>query len=592
MTSIESRAGLEPRRADLVAWYLTDARLLDSRALKEPRRASYDELARVHTAAWLESLSNADVLARIYGVDRWDVRVDELLHTARLACGATVEAARHALAHGTATLNLLGGFHHAAPGRGAGLCPVNDVAIAVAALRHDGFEGRIAILDLDAHPPDGTAACLEGDPRVWIGSLSGSDWGHLPGVDETFLPEGCGDTTYLAALDALLERMPAAPLVFVLAGGDVLAGDRLGRLGLTTDGARRRDRRVFDAVRNRASVWLPAGGYHRDAWRVLAGTALVLAGRPRRVIPPDLDPLSLHFAELHRRARRENLGPTPFLTAEEVEEALGIRRAPKRELLGFYTADGVEYALHHYGILPHIRRLGYDDFTVQVDRATCGDLLRLFGRADGASWLLAEIVLQKRPVAGEDMLFIHWLTLRNPRAVFSNLKPRLPGQDVPGLGMAREFSELLLQVARRLGLVGVAFCPAWYHIAYTMRHTFRFVDPGVQGRFEALQRDLSDRPLLDVTQAVAEDRIRNRGGPWSWEPTEMAMRFEPVPGYDARVAHERERASFTMAAPNPSRPEPGPLPAPPVELPPIVLAGYAGAGGGCQGDPGRNPDGR
>src|SRR3989441_2002447 len=86
-----------------------------------------------------------------------------------------------------------------------------------------------------------------------------------------FRSEGAGDAEYLGALDALLGRMPEAGLAFVLAGGDVLAGDALGRLALSLDGARERDLRGADALFRVPRVWLPAGGYGPDAWKLLAG---------------------------------------------------------------------------------------------------------------------------------------------------------------------------------------------------------------------------------------------------------------------------------------------------------------------------------
>ena len=72
---------------------------------------------------------------------------------------------------------------------------------------------------------------------------------------------GAGDGQYLRALEALLARMPRPKLAFVLAGGDVLAGDRLGRLALSIEGARKRDLKVARALTGVGSVWLPAGGY-------------------------------------------------------------------------------------------------------------------------------------------------------------------------------------------------------------------------------------------------------------------------------------------------------------------------------------------
>jgi len=81
-----------------------------------------------------------------------------------------------------------------------------------------------------------------------VGSLSGSDFCRLRGADETVLPAGAGDEAYLAALPSLLWRMPTPDLAFVIAGGDVLAGDRFEQLGLTLAGTRRRDLEVARAL--------------------------------------------------------------------------------------------------------------------------------------------------------------------------------------------------------------------------------------------------------------------------------------------------------------------------------------------------------
>src|SRR5215468_10320296 len=234
LSALEARTGFQPRRADHAIWFLLERRAVGRRNLHAPRRAGYDELSRVHTPELLDSLSRAETLARIWNVDPSDVPVDEVMNTVRLACGGTIEAARAVLAAdnprrvGRRAINLLGGFHHARPDGAGGFCPLNDVAVAIAALRADGFAGRVIVLDLDAHPPDGTLACLANDPYWFIGSISVADWGPLPGVDETVLPGGAGDAAYLDALDALLARVPSGEIAFVIAGGDVLRGDSLG----------------------------------------------------------------------------------------------------------------------------------------------------------------------------------------------------------------------------------------------------------------------------------------------------------------------------------------------------------------------------
>lgn len=549
MSGIEAAAGLEPRRADHVAWWLRETRAVPPRCFRSPRRISYEHLARVHTPELLESLGRPETLARIFAVDPTDVPVDEVMTTLRLACGGTLDAAREALRTKAPAMNLLGGFHHAGPAFAGGFCAVNDVAVAIATLRSEGFRGRIAVIDLDAHPPDGIAACLENDPRRWIGSISGSDWGPLPGVDEVVLPAGSGDEAYLGALGALLGRMPRPHLAFVLASGDVLAGDRMGQLGLTLQGARERDLFVAAELEGVPTVWLPAGGYSRRAWRVLAGTGMALTTGSLEPIPDDYDPLSARFAVVSRDLSLNDLGDTGELTAEDLEEALGMRPQRQRLLLGFYTAAGMEHALFRYGIFEQLERIGYRQFRASFDTAGLGERVRVYGEADGQEVLLVELILERRRVLGVEVLYVHWLSLRNPRAQFSDRRPRLPGQEVPGLGLAREAGSMLARMAVRLGLGGVVFRPAHFHTAYAARHAFSFIDPERQGRFEALVRDLRALPLLGATLAVSDGRVLMNGAPYTWEADEMAYWLRESPAEAGEVERERERVRFTVVPP-------------------------------------------
>lgn len=547
LSGVEAQVGLEPRRADFAAWWLTGSRTISPERVRTPSRIPLEALARVHTPRLLESLGRPEGLAAIFGADPGELATDELMDTVRLACGGTLDAARETLRTGKPALNLQGGFHHAAPDAAGGFCPVNDLAVAIAAVRAEGFDRRVVVLDLDAHPPDGLAACLAGDPKVFIGSLSGSDWGPLEGVDETVLPEGCGDDAYLDALDALLRRAPYPALAFVIAGGDVLAGDRLGRLGLSLRGARRRDLAVARWLDGVPQVWVPGGGYTHQSWRVLAGSGMALARRTLRAIPRGYDPLSSRFSGISAELSTAELGDTGELTSEDIEEALGLRPSRQRLYLGFYTRAGLELAMHRYGVFQHLARLGYQDFRVTFDLGGAGERLRLTGASDGQVHVLVEAVLERRRCLGAPVLYVHWLSLRNPRAQFSDRRPRLPGQEVPGLGLARESGTMLALMALRLGLAGVAFRPAHYHSAYTARHFFSFVDPRRQGRFEAMVRDLSHLPLLEATTLVSEGRVRMNGQPYAWEADEMVYWLRESPAEVGEAEHERDQVSFTVA---------------------------------------------
>lgn len=554
VTSLASRTGLEPRRADFIVWTLLELGVIGASELRIPRRVQYADLARVHDEDYLESLTDPVRLARVFGVEAWDVPVEPLLRSIRLACGGTLAAAQHALETRGPTLNLHGGFHHAYPDRGTGLCAVNDIAVAVARLRHDGFDGQVCVLDLDAHPPDGVAACMSGDAKVWIGSLSGSDWGDMPGVDETVLREDASDAEYMRALKPLLERMPTPDLAFVIAGADVLAGDRFGLLGLSLEGTKTRDALVRKALSGVASVWVPGGGYSPEAWRALAQTAQGLVVGAVDKLSKRFDPMTARFSQVYDAILPGALdGDDAWFTEADLAEAMGVASDQPHKLLGYYTTEGVEYAYHRYGLLRHLRRLGYEDFSVKIDKTGGGDRLRAYGEAAGQTHLLSETIMERASMEGRDVLFINWLTLRHPLATFHKDRPRLPGQDMPGLGLAREAGELLWRIAKRLGLHGVAFRPAHFHIAYATRSRFRFVDAERQGRFLALLRDLKPLGLLEATRAVSEGRVTLNGAPYAWEATDMLYAVDKVP-YDKKTIHAVRDASHFRVLPRSAEP--------------------------------------
>lgn len=542
LPSLSQRFGVEPRRADLVTWFLRTHGAEER--VRAPKAIAYEELLRVHEAAYLATLTSSEGLCEILGCSPDEAPLEEILRTVRLACGGTLEAARHALKSSGPAMNLLGGFHRAGRANAVGLSIVNDVAVAVAALRHEGYGKRIGLLDLDAHLPD--PAALAHDASGWMGSLSPEARSGDAGIDHVILPSGAQDEVYLAALHELLGRIPKGlGLIFVIAGGDVLAGDRNGGLEMSVEGARLRDRRVLEAIDGRPSVWLPGGGFGPDAWRVLAGTALELTGAREVDVPKDIDPLSEHVQWVGESLSDEQLrGEASVIGESEIAADLHLRLPTRHRLLGYYTAEGLELALERYGFLGTVKRLGYQNPHIVVDSSPPGDRVRLLADAIGESHLLVEAVLERMEIDGEGYLFVHWLTLRHPLANRNEKRPLLPGQEHPGLGMAREAGELLRQIARRLQLLGVAFRPAWFHTAYAARHRMHFVHAERQRRFEALIEAGGERPLAELTQAVADGKVTLDGEIYVWEPDVMVDELRPRPRDEEESKVEPGRFRF------------------------------------------------
>jgi acetoin utilization deacetylase AcuC-like enzyme len=251
-------------------------RLVRERLLEEGRAGAGDfltpepaqdgDLLRVHTREYVDKLSAGRFTpseARTLEIP-WS---PEIASGSRLAAGAAIQAGRLARRDGCCFV-LGGGFHHAFADHGEGFCLINDVAVATAALRAEGELRRVAVVDLDVHQGNGTAAILGRDPLSF--TLSIHQENNYPGVKppgslDVGLADGTGDAAYLAALDEVLPAVLAfdPELVFYLAGADPYEQDLLGGLRLTLGGLEERDRRVFRAAR-RAGVPVAvtlAGGY-------------------------------------------------------------------------------------------------------------------------------------------------------------------------------------------------------------------------------------------------------------------------------------------------------------------------------------------
>lgn len=203
-----------------------------------------------------------------------------LVERSRRSVGATLAATDAAIEEGVG-VNLAGGTHHASAAQGSGFCVFNDVAVAIRREQHRRPGVRCAVIDLDVHQGNGTAAIFADDRDVYTLSLHGDrnfPFRKVPGSLDVPLPDGCEDGPYLAALDAALADLAQAhadrcfDLVFYLAGADPHEGDRLGRLKLTADGMAVRDRRVWHWCEQRRvpTVMCMAGGYGHDLTAMVA----------------------------------------------------------------------------------------------------------------------------------------------------------------------------------------------------------------------------------------------------------------------------------------------------------------------------------
>ena len=190
----------------------------------------------------------------------------ELVERERVINQGTIDCAEYALQYGV-SMNIAGGTHHAFTNRGEGFCLLNDMAMAANYLiKHKGFQ-RILMVDLDVHQGNGTAQIFRNNPKVFTFSMHGAH--NYPMEKEVSdldipLPDGTEDEPYLSLLRKHLPKIMdefEPEFVFFQSGVDVLATDKLGKLGMSLQGCKERDRFVLNlCYQNQLPLVISMGG--------------------------------------------------------------------------------------------------------------------------------------------------------------------------------------------------------------------------------------------------------------------------------------------------------------------------------------------
>jgi histone deacetylase 11 len=255
---------------------------------------SDNELLKIHSSQYIASVGKSATVASAVEISviRYLPRFVVnwmLVKPMRLATAGAVLAGRVAMKEGAA-INMAGGFHHAKPSRGEGFCLFSDIALIVRDLRDSGTlasNDGVVYIDLDAHQGNGVSYMFEDDPRVRLFDMYNArnypnDRRAIKRLDADLpLLPGTGDAPYL---DILQQELPGfltrcqaerpVRLAIYNAGTDVILGDRVGQLGLSSDGVLKRDLFTIEELRKRAIpyVMLPSGGYTEHSANLIVNT--------------------------------------------------------------------------------------------------------------------------------------------------------------------------------------------------------------------------------------------------------------------------------------------------------------------------------
>jgi hypothetical protein len=209
----------------------------------------------------------------------------------------------------------------------------------------------------------------------------------------------------------------------------------------------------------------------------------------------------------HVELMRSSMDETFALTDQDL-----LDKDAGRRFLDFYGDEGLRLALERYAFFAKLSERGWTDVHLETSAHDERHMLLIEGlhAHGGERERLLELVVRRDrlaidPPAPErtwEVLTVDWLTLRNPSAKFTKERLRLPGQDVPGLGVGELVLELLYRVVDRLALDGLLTVAEYFHNAVLYARELPFVDPWHQGQLHALEALLFDRERLSFAQAA------------------------------------------------------------------------------------------
>lgn len=233
--------------------------------------------------------------------------------------------------------------------------------------------------------------------------------------------------------------------------------------------------------------------------------------------------------------------PLELQEAEVIDQLEGSHISPL--FLGRFTADQVLKILEQFEILSEIYKKGYSDIRLKMTaRSKCESYLGLFDGDPAENRLLFEMVINEgsfKPKPGlliagmfprMELLFIEWLLMQDIRRPFSPDKPRLPGQNHPGLGVSRKVVNFLTDLAQKMGKDGILNHPEYLHNALFYAIRFMFIDPEKQGEIMAIRRALLSRySLSEVSFASYFNAIYDKDSKEMivWRPTEQICPISP-----------------------------------------------------------------
>lgn len=264
---------------DLLPKQLIHEGTIEDKNLFSPRILTESEILSVHKKDYWIKLQKLDFSRQEERRSGFPISKGLVDREITINAG-TIQCAEYALEFKMA-MNIAGGTHHAFTDRAEGFCLLNDIAIASQYLLDNGKATQILVVDLDVHQGNGTAEIFKNEERVFTFSMHGQNNYPLQKEQSDLdipLKDGTDDKTYLKILTTTLNQLLDSvqpDFIFFQSGVDVLATDKLGRLGMTLEGCKKRDELVISSAKRHdiPIVASMGGGYSSDIKHILEAHA-------------------------------------------------------------------------------------------------------------------------------------------------------------------------------------------------------------------------------------------------------------------------------------------------------------------------------
>ncbi|NOZ01482.1 MAG: histone deacetylase [Deltaproteobacteria bacterium] len=289
------------------------------------RPAVQEEITRVHEEAYFRRVMGSQGRTVVMDIDTTAGPMS--FEAAMMAAGCAITATESVVAgrvkNAFALIRPPG--HHAEPGRSAGFCLFNNMAVAVRHAVQTLDVKRIAVVDFDLHHGNGTQKVFYQDKEIlyvsthqfpfYPGTGAAEEVGEGDGVGTTInipLAAGHGDHEYEAIYGGLIPRILEQfkpELIMVSAGYDIAAQDPLGFMEVSAQGMGRITtylRAAADRICDGKIVLILEGGYSLSALRdgVLASIK-GLVGKGKGPAKGKLDDLHIGDARRHLSTYRQ-----------------------------------------------------------------------------------------------------------------------------------------------------------------------------------------------------------------------------------------------------------------------------------------------